>query len=240
MIKLDIAIKALKNLDTSAFMEIVAYLNKEQIQDLALKCKAISANIYMSGSWVEKSKADLIDPAIGSLIYQDVPYESEFEGELIQQYITESLHLASIVCLDQNIQYDFDEDYFESGSMKFGLDYEYPADLVKIKSTCKYQKLSLKDDEIEEAGLSEFKYTLDQGKHPSELSSASIFANSIEILFDHKKSMRFPLKGSNYSLIWFLFSVLFMSSNKTVAEISFANGKTIKDFIWDNFGIFIE
>ena len=228
------AMTAIAKSNSKSLISCLEKMSKEEVQELASHCVISSATIYMSGTWVEESKGNLIDPE-DNVLQENISVDRGYKGYLQLHYGPESLHLASIIPIDKN-NFDYDEDYFTQGEMLFGEDYGYPADSVDLDYEAKSEDRYLRESELD---LDEFdEHDLSVEDYPGEyrLRSVSISANSIELTIDDNKTLKLPILNADSSVLWFLFSVLFMSSKKSIEDLKPFH-YDIQDFMENNFGI---
>lgn len=228
------AMAAISKSDSKSLSSCLDKMSKEELQELASKYLATSATIYMSGSWTEESKAELIDPD-GKIIQSNISYERYFNGDLEQYYGSSSIHLAALIAIDQNVTIDYDSDYFTAGSMVFGEDYGLGADDATCSADSRHEERYIRFDElpddidIDECGL-------DDSSSDINLGSAFIQAITIDILLADKKIITLPLLEAGSNEQWFIFSLLFMSSKKSISDLKDYH-YSIEDFMENNFGI---
>lgn len=237
---IDFAKSAISNSNFEKLEEILQGLTKDQIQELAFYYKATSVIINMSGTWVEECKANLLD-ASGKIILKDVQIERSFKGWLEQSYDDSNLHSAAIAVLDTNFTYDYDEDYFSSGEMLFGKDYGYGASSSIYEADCTSEERYFNQDDIDEEDVDE-DFDIDDcdiDDNNSELSihSAYIIPDRVVIELDGFPSINLKISGDiSYLTRWFIFSLLFNSSGKTIDDLE-GNSLIISEFMSEEFKI---
>lgn len=215
---IDSALKAFSKSDLVLFEKYIDNFTKEQIQELANKISVCNASVMMSGSWVEEGSVDLVHYD-ATIVQKKVAYEQGFQGTLEQSFGFDKLDQAAIFSLNDCIDEEFDEDYFEIGTMLLDV---YSADEVYLQAECRYESRQIRYDEIEDEDFDENSCDVEYGLYPIALNSTAITANRIILNINKGNAVTLPLKGSSYRLKWFLFSVLFMSSGKSFIDISHA------------------
>jgi len=228
---------ALKALDTESFVNAVAHLNKEQIQELASQFKVISVKVFMSGSWVEVTTGDLID-SDGKILQENISVDTSYRGYFELLYGQDSLHLASLIPVDTS-NYEYDEDYFTPGEMLFAEDYGYSPDSFVSDIECKGEFRNIREDEIDLDDFDEFDLSVEDSGSETWLNCVAITANRIELTFKDQGVISLPLQNTHHSVSWFAFSILFMSSNKSIAELR-PNEDIIKSFMECHYEIVID
>lgn len=220
MASIKTALSALTGLDSKVLVKSVDKLSRDQLEELATKANVVEAVVHMSGSWIEETYVELTDSK-NKVIQKKVPCEQEYRGKLLQFFHLDTLHDAALFVLHQCIDEEFDEDYFEPGSMLLDID---GADDVELNFECTGESI---DTDVEE-------YEVNYGKYSVELSSVAITANTISLYIDSGKTLELPLKDASIQLKWFIFSLLFKSSRKTYDD--FKNGsEAVDEFIEQNF-----
>jgi len=219
------------NVDT--LLEILQKLSKEEIQDLASRFKVHSATINMFGSWVESCLVNIVD-IHQNIIQKDIPREQSLCGDIQQLYSAESLHFASLVVLQDNT--DYDEDYFEPRTMLFDGDFGYPADSSSYDFDCRHQELILPRSLTEDEDFDLDNYEIDDYDSLITIDTASISVISIELIFENGTNLDLPLNRSNAKLDWFVFSLLFMSSKKSLQDFNRLD-YIISEFMKEHFDI---
>lgn len=228
------AMAAISKSDSKSLSSCLDKMSKEELQELASKYLATSATIYMSGSWTEESKAELIDPD-GKIIQSNISYERYFNGDLEQYYGSSSIHLAALIAIDQNVTIDYDSDYFTPGSMVFGEDYGLGADDATYTADSRHEERYIRFDELAD-DIDIYECELDDSSSDINLRSAFIQAITIDILLADKKIITLPLLEAGSNEQWFIFSLLFMSSKKSISDLKDYH-YAIEDFMENNFGI---
>ena len=228
---------ALKALDTDSFVNAVAHLNKEQIQELASQFKVISVKVFMSGSWVEQTSGNLID-SDGRVVQKNVSVDKSYRGYFEMIYGQDSLHLASLIPVNTS-NYEYDEDYFTPGEMLFAEDYGYSPDSFEVDIDCIAEFKNIREDEIDLDDFDEYDLSVEDSGSKTWLNCVEITANRIELTFKDQGVISLPLQNTHYSVLRFAFSVLFMSSNKSIAELR-RNEDIIKSFMECHYEIVID
>ena len=228
------AMTAISKSDSKSLISSLEQMSKEEIQELASKYSVRSAVVSMSGTWVEESNGNLVDSE-GNVLQEDVSVDRGYKGTLALYYGPESLHFASLIPIDRNND-DYDEDYFTPGEMIFGVDYGCPADGVELDCDCKSEDKHIREDELDLDQYDEFELSIDDNSSEITLNSTSICAASIELNFENQKSLKLPIQNVDLSVSWFLFSILFMSSNKPISELKPFYGD-IQEYMESNFDI---
>lgn len=233
---IDIAKNAINNLNIEKLEDILEDLSKEQIQELAFNYKATSVAINMSGTWVEECKAKLLD-ASGEVILNDVQVERSFKGWLEQAYSGSNLHSAAIAVLDVNFTHDYDEDYFTSGEMLFGEDYGYGASSSIYEADCKSEERYFNQDDIDDEDFDVDECDIDDSETELTIRSVCIVPDRVVMAIDGHPPMAFEISENiSYSTRWFIFSLLFNSSGKTIEDLGL-NSQIISEFMSENFEI---
>lgn len=226
------AISAIGKSNMNALRNCLSEMSKAELQNLASEYHAINATIHMSGSWAEECTGNLIDYD-RKIIQRDVKFDRGFRGDIEQYYGSESLHIAAITAIHQNVTVDFDSDYFSSGSMIFGKDYDLGADDANFNADINFEERYIRRDELpDDVDLDECE--IDDSEGDIKLSSAFIQAIEIEIELNNKKKLLLPLLEANPNEQWFVFSLLFISSKKAISDIK-DHHYDIQEFIENNF-----
>ena len=226
---------AIESSDSEALVEILENLNKCEIQEIATLYEAESVKIHMSGAWVERLKVNLID-SDGNVVLSGVNVDRSYKGNIEQFFDASNLHSAALIAIDANIG-DFDEDYFSPGEMLFGEDYGLDASSAYCTAECKSEDRHINYADIDEEDFDADECEVDDDESDLKLLSASISANKIDIFFRGNSSISFKVNDQTSCLtLWYIFSVLFMSSRKTVDDLS-GNESIIRDFMESNFDI---
>ena len=228
------AISAISNSNMKALISCLDNMSKEELQELASKYVVTSATIHMAGSWVEESEANLID-FDGNVIQADVSYERGYKGAIEQYYTNDSLHFAALVAVNPNVTEDYDADYFTPGSMIFGEDYGHPADDASSNADCNFEERYIRREEIEDdVDLDECE--LEDSDSDTKLYNAFIQAIEIDLILNTKNKITLPLLDAGRNELWFIFSILFISSKKSIKDLG--NGAfEVSEFMENNFGI---
>jgi hypothetical protein len=235
MSAIDTAKTAIGNSNFELLEEILEDLSKEQIQELAFYYKTTSVTINMSGTWVEESTANLID-ASGKLILSDIQIERGFKGWLAQNYNSSNLHSAALLVLDINFIHDYDEDYFSPGEMLFGADYGYGASSSTYEADCKSEERLFNQDDLDD-DIDVDECDFDDADSELIIQNAYIVPNRVVITLDGYPSISFKVsKDMSYSTRWFIFSLLFNSSGKTIEDLGL-NSQIVSEFMSENFEI---
>ena len=231
------AMAAISKSDIDSLVSYLEQMSKEEVQELASMYSVKSAIVYMSGSWVEESKGNLMD-SDDNVLQENVSVERGYKGWLELHYGPTSLHFASIIPIDSN-NGDYDEDYFTPGEMLFAEDYGYPADSVEADCDCKSEFKNIREEELNLDELDEFDLWVDDNDSYMQLSALSISANSIVLTFEEKKTLKLRIHDVDKSVQWFLFSVLFMSSKKSISELDPSLQSMIQEYMECNFDIIV-
>jgi hypothetical protein len=227
---------AIENSDSEALIAILERLNKSEIQDIATLFDAESVKIHMSGTWVERIKVNLIDSA-GNLALSGVNLDRSYKGSIEQFFDASNLHSAALIALDVNVTSDFDEDYFSPDEMLFGEEYGLEASSAYCTAECKSEDRHINYGDIEDEDFDADDCEVDDDESESKLLRASISVNKIDVIFRCDSSISFKINDqTNCSTLWYIFSVLFMSSGKSVEDLS-GNETIIRDFMESNFDI---
>jgi hypothetical protein len=226
---IDAAISGITKQDRDKLISCLEKMSKEQIQTLAQQFQATSATIYMSGTWVESGKGDLVD-SDGNILQADVSVDRGYKGWLKLYYGPNSLHLASIVAIDRN-NYDYDEDYFTLGEMRFSEDYGLSPDSFELDCDCKSEDRHINEHEIENyEDYDLFDLSIEDYSEGGRLVATSISANRIEIKLESDRLINLPLQDISPNVNWFVFAVLFISSKKLISDIE-SHHDDIQEFI---------
>lgn len=228
------AMTAISKSDSKSLISFLEQMSKEEIQELASKYLVKSAVVNMSGTWVEESYGNLVDSE-DNVLQEDISVDRSYKGYLELHYHTESLHLASLIPIDRN-NCDYDEDYFTPGEMLFGEDYGYPADSVELDCECNGEDRHIREDELDLDQYDEFELSVDDSSSGTRLRSTSISATSILLTLDTLKTLWLPIQNVDHSVSWFLFSILFMSSNKPISALKPFHSE-IQEYMESYFGI---
>jgi hypothetical protein len=208
---------AIENSDSEALIEILERLNKSEIQDIATLFDAESVKIHMSGTWVNLDRG--------------------YKGSIEQFFDASNLHSAALIALDVNVTSDFDEDYFSPDEMLFGEEYGLEASSAYCTAECKSEDRHINYGDIEDEDFDADDCEVDDDESESKLLSASISVNKIDVIFQCDSSISFKINDqTNCLTLWYIFSVLFMSSGKSVEDLS-GNETIIRDFMESNFDI---
>lgn len=227
---------AISNSDSELLELLLQKLSKAEIQELACSLKAISATINMSGTWVEECKTNLLD-ASGEVIISDIKVKRGFKGNLSQYYDISNLHSAALVVLDPNFTSDYDEDYFSPGEMLFGQDYGYGATSSDCDADCKSEQKIFSQDEAEGEEFDSLDCEIGDDERELNLSDACVSIDNLIIELDGYPPVSIGIhEDINYLVLWFIFSVLFNSSGKTVQDLG-GQSRLISDFMSENFQI---
>ena len=230
------AMSAISKSDRKSLGSCLDKMSKEEIQELASKYAVTSATIHMAGSWVEESKANLVDYD-RKIIQEDVSYERGYKGTLEQYYGPDSLHIAASLAVNPNVTVDFDADYFTPGSMLFGEDYDMPADDVSSYADCNFEERYIRRDEIED-DIDFDECELDESNADIKLGTAFIQATKIDLVLNTNNKITLPLLEAGGNELWFIFSILFMSSKKTLEDLG-ADVDHVQEFMENYFEIII-
>ena len=215
---IDTAISAIKKQDSDKLIPCLEKMSKEDVQTLAQHFQATSATIFMSGTWMESGKGDLVD-SDGNILQANVRVDRGYKGWLELHYGSNSLHLASIIAIDRN-NHDFDEDYFTLGEMRFGEDDGLSPDSFHLDCDCKSEDRYINEDEIENyEDFDEFDLSIEDYSEGGRLVATSISADRIEIKLDSYGLINLPLQEISPNVNWFAFAILFISSKKSISEI---------------------
>lgn len=225
-------LSAIDNEDSDSLAIFLDKLTKEEIQQVASKCQIQSATFLMRGTWIEKTRGNLLNPD-GGIIQSNIFIDRGYKGNLQQHYGPNSLHFAAIVALKNS---DFDEDNFSAGDMLFGEDQGYPADSVDFDADCKSEDRYIQNGEIDYGEFEEDECEVDDNNTEMLLTNAFILPHFIELIFNNGKKIKLPVYEASANVIWFLFASLFMSSKKTFADIS-QYAWEISEFMLDRFEI---
>ena len=226
------ALSAINKEDGDSLVTALDKLTKEEIQEVAMKCKIQSATFLMRGTWIERTSGNLLSPD-GDILQSDIFIDRGYKGNLQQHYGPNSLHYAAIVAL---IASDFDEDNFSAGDMLFGEDRGCPADSVNFDADCKSEDRYIKNGEIDYGAFEEDECEVDDNDTEMSLTNAFILPHFIELIFKDGKKIKLQVYDGSDNVTWFLFASLFMSSKKTFAAIS-QYAWEISEFMWDRFEI---
>lgn len=228
------AMTAISNSNNESLSACLIEMSKEELQELAGKYKVTSASIHMAGSWVEESTGNLVDYE-NRIIQSDVEFERGFKGFIEQYYGPDSLHFAALLALDTNVTKDYDEDYFTPGSMVFGEEYGTPADEATSTADSNFEERYIRENEIED-DIDIDQCELEDGDADIKLGSAFIQAMEIDLFLSDGKKITLPLLRSESNERWFIFSILYMSSGKTLADLG-RGVEDIKEFMESHFEI---
>lgn len=228
------AMTAISKSDSKSLGSCLDKMSKEELQELASNYLVTSATIHMAGSWVEESNANLVD-LDGNVVQEDVSYERGYKGAIEQYYGHDSLHFAALIAVNPNVTQDYDADYFTPGSMIFGEDYGYPADDASSSADCNFEDRYIRREEIEEdVDLDECE--LEDSDADTKLYNAFIQAIEIDLILNTKNKITLPLLEAGSNELWFIFSILFKSSKKSIKDLG--NGASeVSEFMENNFGI---
>jgi hypothetical protein len=228
---------ALKNQNSDEFCKVVDKLKKSEIEELAAMLNIQSGILQMQGSWIEQFKADLVN-SDSEVIQAAITCERGYKGLLEQMYGPGSLHFLAVTCIDVNFSNDYDEDNFEPGTMLFDL-FDAPADSADYSFESNYESRSIRTNEIEDEDFDESEYDIEELNFPIELTQAFIVPKNIKLALVGGKSITFNVSDPSPELCWFLFSSLFMSSGKSISELTTRHFE-IKDFMNQNFDILVN
>lgn len=227
---------AIANSNSKSLEVILNKLSKEEAQELAYSYKAISAKFIMSGTWIEKCQTNLLDSS-GDIIINDIRVERSFKGKLSQFYDLNNLHSAALLILDPNFLRDYDEDYFSPGEMVFGQDYGYGATSSDFDADCKSEERIFDEDELVDRDIDPLDCEVDDHERELNISNAYITVDRLIIGLDGHPSISIAInENKSYLVLWFLFSLLFISSEKTVEDLG-NNSEIIRDFMSEYFQI---
>jgi hypothetical protein len=226
------AISAISKSDMSSLSNCLKEMSKGELQELASNYNANSATIYMDGSWMESLSGNLVDNE-SQIIQENIKLDRWYGGIIEQYYEKNSLYLAALIAIDYNINSDFDEDYFTIGTMIFGKEYQLSADDCFYDADCNHEERHIRLDEIsDEVDVDEC--NIEDDSSDIKLGYASLLATKIELILNDKKTITLPLFEASPKEQWFIFALLFMSSKKSISEISFYHDR-IKSFMEENF-----
>lgn len=228
---------ALKNWNSVDFCNVVDKLGKSEIQELASMFNIQSGTLHMQGTWIEQFKADLVN-SDSEVIQAAITCERGYKGKLDQYYSADSLHFLAIICVDTNFTNDYDEDNFKPGTMLFDF-YDAPADSADYSFECNYESRSVRTNDAEDDDFDESEYDIEELNSPIELRQAYIVPTSIELTLVGGKPITFDVSDPSPELRWFLFSSLFISSRKSISELT-NHYFEIKDFMAQNFDILVS
>lgn len=227
---------AIANADSECLVSLIRKLTKEEVQKIAYSYRAKSATLIMFGTWVEECDANLLDSS-GEVVFSDIRLERGFKGWLNQVYDVNNLHSVAIAVLDENFTGDYDEDFFSVGDMLFGEEQGYGASTSENEADCKSEERTIQED-IDEEEIDPFEYQIDEHNREMIISNAYISTKRLIIELDGYPEISIDVSGGvNYLVRWFVFSVLYLSSGKTIEELDKNSATTISDFMNEYFQI---